>query len=123
MCSSDLLSTGAVVGIAVAMVIVISILLTASALLFFRRRSRIKAQAAAMPGVKRTHSTSTLGEELDASGIGYELGGGNTAHELPEAGPVRELDGEGLQELDGEKPFFRDQKPAPASPIGRFELP
>lgn len=118
------LSTGAIVGIAVALVIVISLILTTSVLLCLRRRSRHKAQAAAsMPENRKTHSTSTLGEELDASGICYELGGGKTVGELPGAGLVRELGGESLQELDGERPFFRDQKPAPASPIERFELP
>ncbi|KAF2631433.1 hypothetical protein BU25DRAFT_445579 [Macroventuria anomochaeta] len=118
------LSTGAIIGIAVAMVVLISVILTTTALLFLRQRSRNKAQqvAAAMPEETKTHSTSTLGEELDASGIRYELGGGNTTHELPGAGPVRELDSQSMQELDCEKPYFRDQKPAPDSPIGRFEL-
>lgn len=123
------LSTGAIIGIAVAMVVLISLVLTTSALLFFRRRSRNKTQqsaaaaAAAVSDEKKTHSTSTLGEELDASGIRYELGGVNRVQELPEARPTEELDGQSLQELDCEKPYFRDQKPAPESPIGRFELP
>ncbi|KAJ4383364.1 cell wall protein Ecm33 [Didymella sp. IMI 355093] len=123
------LSTGAIIGIAVAMVVLISLVLTASALLFFRRRSRNKAQQAAaaaaadVPDEKKTHSSSTLGEELDASGIRYELGGDNRVQELPGAGPRGELDGQSLQELDCEKPYFRDQKPAPESPMGRFELP
>jgi hypothetical protein len=120
------LSTGAIVGIAVAMVVIISIGLTSAALLFFRRRSikrTQQAQEAAMVDDKKTHSTSTLGEELDASGIRYELGGEQAVTELPGAGLVRELDGESLQELDCPKPYFRDHKPAPDSPIGRFELP
>jgi hypothetical protein len=115
------LSTPAIIGVAVTMVILISIILTTAALLFFRRRIRNKAQAP-MPDNK-THSTSTLGKESDASGIHYELGAEKTAHELPGGGMVRELDGESLHELDVKKHFFRDQKPAPASPIGRFELP
>jgi hypothetical protein len=123
------LSTGAIIGIAVAMVVLISLVLTTSALLFFRRRSRNKAQqapvaaAANVPDEKKTHSSSTLGEELDASGIRHELGGDNRVQELPGAGPRGELDGQSLQELDCEKPYFRDQKPAPESPMGRFELP
>ncbi|KAF3032996.1 hypothetical protein E8E12_004231 [Didymella heteroderae] len=124
------LSTGAMIGIAVAMVVLISLVLTASALLFFRRRARNKAQqaaalttAASVPDEKKTHSTSTIGEELDASGIRYELGGDIGLQELPGAKAVGELDGQSLQELDVEKPYFRDQKPAPDSPIGRFELP
>ena len=118
------LSTGTIVGIAIAMVIVISIILTSTALLFFHRRSRNKAQAAAKPKEgKKTHSTSTIGEELDASGIRYELGEGNKAYELPAAGLARELDSKSLQEIECERPYFRDQKPAPDSPIGRFELP
>lgn len=129
--TSDL-STGAIIGIAMAMVVLISVVLTSLALLFFRRRSQKKkaqraqqeeqAQAPAADE-KKTHSTSTLGEELDASGTRYELGGGRTTHELPEAPPVTELDGHTYQEMDVEKPYFRDQKPAPDSPAGRFELP
>ena len=120
------LSTGAIIGIAVAMVVVVSIGLTSAALLFFRRRSRKRtqqAQEAAMVNNRKTHSTSTLGEELIASGIRYELGGEKTATELSGAAPAEELDGERLQELDCPKPYFRDHKPAPDSPLGRFELP
>lgn len=125
------LSTGAIVGIAVAMVILISSILTTSALLFFRRRARNKAQQAAAltatadhaPDDKKTNSTSTLGEELDASGIRYELGESHRTQELPGSKAVGELDGQSLQEMDVEKPYFRDQKPAPDSPLGRFELP
>ncbi|XPS74603.1 cell wall protein Ecm33 [Ascochyta lentis] len=117
------LSTGAIVGIAVAMVVVISVILTASALLFFHRRSLNKAQAVAISDETKTHSTSTLGEGANASCISYELGGEKRAHELPGAGPIRELDGGSLQELDEGRPYFRNQKPAPASPMGRFELP
>ena len=110
------------------MVVLISVILTTTALLFFRRRRQNKAarqaqQAAAISDEKKTHSTSTLGEELDASGIRYELGEQATTHELPGAKPVTELDGQSLQELDCERPYFRDLKPAPGSPIGRFELP
>ena len=122
------LSTGAIVGIAVAMVVIISTGLTSAVLLFFRRRSSKRtqqAQEAAMvdDNNKKTTSTSTLGEELDASRIRYELGGEKAVTELPGTRPVRELDGESLQELDCPKPYFRDHKPAPGSPIGRFELP
>jgi hypothetical protein len=125
------LSTGAIIGIAIAMVFLISLVLTASALLFFRRRARNKAQQAAASTAapvhaqneKKTHSTSTIGEELDASGIRYELGESHRVQELPGAKAVGELDGRSLQELDVEKPYFRDQKPAPDSPMGRFELP
>lgn len=118
------LSTGAIVGIAVALVIVISIILTASGLLLLRRRAQKKAQGGATPQDRKTLSTSTLGDELAASGVHYELGGEKkTTYEMPGAEPSRELDGESLQELDCERSFFRDQKPAPASPIGRFELP
>jgi len=125
------LSTGAIIGIAVGMVFLISFVLTASALLFFRRRARNKAQRAAAstiaaahaPDEKKTHSTSTIGEELDASGIRYELGESHRVQELPGPKAVGELDGQSLQELDVEKPYFRDQKPAPDSPMGRFELP
>lgn len=127
------LSTGAIIGIAIGMVFLISFVLTASALLFFRRRARNKAQQAAappaattadhVPDEKKTHSTSTIGEELDASGLRYELGEGSAVQELPGAKAVDELDGQSLQELDVEKPYFRDHKPAPESPIGRFELP
>ncbi|KAJ4336084.1 cell wall protein Ecm33 [Didymella glomerata] len=122
------LSTGAIIGIAIAMVFLISIVLTASALLFFRRRARNEAKRAAaaatlVPDEKKTHSTSTIGEELDASGIRYELGESYRVQELPGAQAVGELDGQTLQELDVEKPYFRDQKPAPESPMGRFELP
>ncbi|KAF3052105.1 hypothetical protein E8E11_010671 [Didymella keratinophila] len=125
------LSTGAIIGIAVGMVFLISFVLTASALLFFRRRARNMAQRAATstaaaahaPDEKKTHSTSTIGEELDASGIRYELGESHRAQELPGEKAVGELNGQSLQELDVEKPYFRDQKPAPESPVGRFELP
>ncbi|KAJ4311461.1 cell wall protein Ecm33 [Neodidymelliopsis sp. IMI 364377] len=122
------ISTGGIVGIAVAMVVAMSLVLTATALLFFRRRARNKARAVATAVAiseqhKKTHSTSTLGEELDASGVRYELGGEKDEHELPGVDAVRELDSQSFQELDGGKPFFRDQKPATASPIGRFELP
>lgn len=128
------LSTGAIIGIAVGMVFLISFVLTASALLFFRRRARNKAQqtqqlaaptaaAAHAPDEKKTRSTSTIDEELDASGIRYELGESQKAQELPGAKAVGELDGQSLQEMDVEKPYFRDQKPAPESPMGRFELP
>ena len=118
------LSTGTIVGIAVAMVVVISFILTSMALLLFRRRSRNKEQAALKSeGERKTHSTSTMGKELDTSGIDYELEGTDKAHELPAAELARELDGESLQEMECEKPYFRDQKPALNSPIGRFELP
>lgn len=122
------LSTGVIIGIAIAMVVVISIILTTAALWFFRRRSQNRAaqqlhQATPASEDKKTHSTSTLGEELDASGIRYELGVAHITHELRGVGPVTELDGQTLQELDCEKPYFRDHKPAPESPIGRFELP
>ncbi|KAF3010778.1 hypothetical protein E8E13_007820 [Curvularia kusanoi] len=124
------LSTGAIIGIAMGMVVLISIILTSLALLFLRRRSQKKQALQAVhekpaPENKKTHSSSTLGEELDASGVRYELGGGHAeqTHELPEAKPVTELDGQSFQELESEKPFFRDHKPAPESPIGRFELP
>ena len=120
------LSTGATIGIAVAMVVLISVILTITALLFFRRHSRKKTAQQAATGMleeKKTHSTSTLGEELDASGIRHELAGEKTTHELQGAGPVTELDGQSLQELDCERLYFRDKKPAPESPIGRFELP
>ncbi|KZM26793.1 cell wall protein Ecm33 [Ascochyta rabiei] len=116
------LSTGVIIGIAVAMVVLISITLTASAL-FFRRRSRHKAQATAISEKGKTRSSSTLGEETNAPGVRYELGGRKSARELPGAGPVRELDGESLQEVDEGRLYFRDQKPASASPMGRFELP
>ncbi|KAJ4992332.1 hypothetical protein SVAN01_02041 [Stagonosporopsis vannaccii] len=122
------LSTGAIVGIAVAMVVLISVVLTTTALLFFRRRRNKKVahqthQAAAPCEAKKTHSTSTLGEELDASNIRYELGQEREAHELQGPGLATELEGQTLQELDCEKPYFRDHKPAPDSPVGRFELP
>lgn len=119
------LPTAAIIGISISMVIIISIILTATALLFYRRRSHKKAKEAARaaPEGNKTHSTSTLGEELDASGIHYELGEGKSAHELPGQGPVRELDGESLQELDCEGRYFGDRKPALDSPVGRFELP
>jgi len=100
------------------------------ALLFFRRRRNKKAQqtpetqtSIAPNETKKTHSTSTLGEELVASNIHCELGQGRETHELQGPGHATELDGHTLQELDCEKPFFRDQKPAPDSPMGRFELP
>jgi hypothetical protein len=126
--SKSALSTGGIIGISVAMVVVISLVLTATAVLLFRHRARNKARAAAAAVAmseqqKKTHSTSTLGEELDASGVRYELGGEKEEHELPGVDAVRELDSQSLQELDGGRPFFRDQKPATASPIGRFELP
>ncbi len=122
------LSTGVIVGIAISMVVVISAVLTTAALCFLRRRSRNRAaqqqqQAVVASEDKKTHSTSTLGEELDVSGIRYELGAAHTTHELHGAGPVTELDGHTLQELDCEKPYFRDHKPASDSPTGRFELP
>ncbi|KAJ8116377.1 hypothetical protein OPT61_g2185 [Boeremia exigua] len=126
--SKSNLSTGAIIGVAVAMVVVISVILTATALWFFRRRSRNRAasqvqEAATGSEEKKTRSTSTLGEDLDASGVRYELGGRHTTHELQGAGPVTELGGRSLQELDCEKPYFRDHKPAADSPTGRFELP
>ncbi|KAF1931879.1 uncharacterized protein M421DRAFT_2498 [Didymella exigua CBS 183.55] len=67
------LSSGAIVGIAIAMVVLISAVLTLSALLFMRRRSRNRAQQAAAAAAadvsnvsdeKKIHSTSTLGKKL-----------------------------------------------------------
>ncbi|KAJ4364284.1 cell wall protein Ecm33 [Ascochyta clinopodiicola] len=116
------LSTGAIIGIAVAMVIVMSMFLTASTLLFCRRRSRHKVQATVISEEGRTRSSSTLGKALNASGEYYELGGEKLTHELPGSGPVKELDSKNLQELE-ERPYHRDQKPSSASPTGRFELP
>lgn len=120
------ISTGAIIGIAMGMVVLISVILTSLALLFFRRRAQKKKALQAQPAQsedKKTHSSSTLGEELDASGIRYELGGGQTTHELYESRAATELEGNTSQELNCDKPFFRNQKPASESPIGRFELP
>jgi hypothetical protein len=123
------LSTGAIIGISMGMVVLLSLILTSLALLFFRRRAQKKqaalAQQNATSADTKTHSTSTLGDELDASGVRYEMGGGLVTQELPEAKPRTELDGQSFQEMgnDGEKAFFRQKKPASDSPVGTFELP
>jgi hypothetical protein len=123
------LSTGAIIGISMGMVILLSLILTSLALLFFRRRAQKKqaalAQQNAASADTKTHSTSTLGDELDASGVRYEMGGGLVTQELPEAKPRTELDGHTFQEMDNdsEKAFFRQKKPASDSPVGTFELP
>ncbi|KAH6643791.1 hypothetical protein C7974DRAFT_5551 [Boeremia exigua] len=122
------LPTGTIIGIAVGMVVLISAILTTIAFLYFRRRSRNSRaqqtrQTSTPSGEMKTLSTSTLGEELTASGLRYELGEGNITHELQGPGPVTELDSRALQELEFEKPTYRDQKLAPQSPVGRFELP
>lgn len=122
-------STGAIVGTAIGMVVLLSLIMTSLALLFFRRRAQRKqaalAQQNATSADKKTHSTSTLGDELDASGVRYEMGGGLVTQELPEAKPRTELDGHTFQEMDNdsEKAFFRHKKPATDSPVGTFELP
>jgi hypothetical protein len=123
------LSTGAIIGISMGMVVLLSLILTSLALLFFRRRAQKKqaalAQQNATSADTKTHSTSTLGDELDASGVRYEMGGGLVTQELPEAKPRTELDGHTFQEMgnDSEKAFFRQKKPASDSPVGTFELP
>ncbi|KAG9206426.1 hypothetical protein G6514_003257 [Epicoccum nigrum] len=123
------LSTGAIIGISMGMVVLLSLILTSLALLFFRRRAKKKqaalAQQNATSADRKTHSTSTLGDELDASGVRYEMGGGLVTQELPEAKPRTELDGHTFQEMDNdsEKAFFRHKKPASDSPVGTFELP
>ena len=111
------------------MVVLLSLILTSLALLVFRRRAKNKQAALAQQNATsqdtKTHSTSTLGDELDASGVRYEMGGGLVTQELPGAKPRMELDGHTFQEMDndGEKAFFRHKKPASDSPVGTFELP
>ena len=123
------LSTGAIIGISMGMVVLLSLILTSLALLVFRRRAKNKQAALAQQNATsqdtKTHSTSTLGDELDASGVRYEMGGGLVTQELPGAKPRMELDGHTFQEMDndGEKAFFRHKKPASDSPVGTFELP